>query len=92
MAIFLTDDEKRKFKDMLKVVMSKQELREQFDAAMARKATEAGDHQSAVLGLYAGLISEIQQEYRDMTRMPRVGTPGPTLEALKKKQPKPPGK
>ncbi len=84
--IHLTQSERDKFKQILGIVMSEEELKQQFDKAVAARRVEPGDHQSAVLGLYANLIDELQEERTEKQARIRTNVaPGPDLEALKKK-------
>jgi hypothetical protein len=73
---------------MLRVAFSDfddKKLKAEFDRAIKAKAIEAGDHQSAVLGTYAGLVKEILDERAGLRKAPEGTTTMPSLEQLKKK-------
>lgn len=57
----MTPAEREKLKRILSVVYSEDvnALRADFNRISARAATHPGDHQSAVLGLYAGVLKEV---------------------------------
>ena len=82
MAMILTDKERENVKYMLRVTFNDAQLRAQRQQALEKKAVEAGDHQSQVLGLFAGLIDEILGE--NARPAPRAAAT-PDLAALKRK-------
>ncbi len=85
MAIILTNEERKVFKSVLAVAFE-DSARLQKEIARAERDAKAhgGDHQSAVIGLYAGLLKEIQRE-RNAPVTRRADATMPSMEELRKK-------
>lgn len=82
---FLNKQERETFKRLLDDVMDDADLTAQFNKAKARKDGVCSDYTDAMLGQYMGVLKEIQADRVQREENVKSATPGPSLEALKKK-------
>lgn len=82
---FYNQQERDTIKSLLSVVLDDADLAQQFNKAVAAKAVEPGDHRSAMLGQYASILKEIQDERAKPFTPPPGAVSGPSLEQLRKK-------
>jgi hypothetical protein len=82
---FLNKQERDTFKRLLDDVMSDADLADQFNKAKTRKDGVCSDHTDAMLGQYMGVLKDIQEDRAQRAENVKSATPGPSLEALKKK-------
>lgn len=82
---FLNKQERETFKHLLDDVMDDADLTAQFNKAKARKDGICSDYTDAMLGQYMGVLKEIQDDRAQRAENVKSATPGPSLEALKKK-------
>jgi hypothetical protein len=81
---FFNEDEFNNVKRFLASVLDDADLKAQFKKASARAKTEPGDHRAAMLGQYARILKQIQDERAKP--IDRTGiVQSPDLEALVKK-------
>jgi hypothetical protein len=82
---FLSKQERDTFKRLLDDVMDDADLTTQFNKAKARKDGVCSDYTDAMLGQYMGVLKDIQDDRAQRAENVKSATPGPSLEALKKK-------
>ena len=82
---FLSKQERDTFKRLLDDVMDDSDLKDQFNKAKARKDGVCSDYTDAMLGQYMGVLKDIQDDRAQRAENVKSATPGPSLEALKKK-------
>ena len=82
---FLSKQERDTFKRLLDDVMDDADLTAQFNKAKARKDGVCSDYTDAMLGQYMGVLKDIQDDRAQRAENVKSATPGPSLEALKKK-------